>query len=484
MLFERLAEISLPLLTWTIITLPLWLSPFAPELVAYFIIAFDLYFLYKALTTAFFAGVSYYKINLASKIDFAGQLRKLPEAKEILHLVIIPNYKEPLYKLEETLNKILQNDFPYKKNLYVVLGFEEREEKAVEKAQSLKEKFKGKLNIISTFHNLAPNEVAGKASNQTFALKKAQELLKDKIKDPKKVIVTTCDADSLLPKNYFSYLTFKFLQDKNRQFHFYWAPLLLYNNFEKLPFFVRVQATISSILRLATLSQSKKNLIQISTYSTNLWLLKSVGYWEVDVIPEDWHIYLQAFLKFGEKVQTLPLYTIVSGDAVYSGGILRTLFNRYEQEKRWAWGVTDVAYLLKNFFKSKVPFWPKFKKLIYLTETHLFWPTSFFILTISASLPPLINPAFKRTTFGFYLPKLAAFILTLSTSMIIVYLYLDFKLREALKKKNDFRKLPLFIVQWYFLPAISFLLSSLPALEAHTRLLLNKKIEYKVTEKV
>ena len=44
--------------------------------------------------------------------------------------------------------------------------------------------------------------------------------------------------------------------------------------------------------------------------------------------------------------------------------------------------------------------------------------------------------------------------------------------------------LPLLFVQWYFLPIISFLFSSLPALEAHTRMLLGKKLEYKVTEKV
>ncbi len=485
MIFERLAEISLPLITWTIITLPIWLSPFWPEAVAYFIIGFDVYFLYKTINTAFYSAVSYYYINQASKIDFAKFIKQQREAKNILHLIVIPNYKEPTYKLKETIQKIAEADYPFKENFFVILGFEEREKKAKEKAKILIKSFERKLKIIPTFHKLKSNEVAGKASNQTYALKKAaEEILKNKIKDPKKTLVTVCDADSLLPKNYFSYLTYKFLNDKKREFHFYWAPLLLYNNFNQLPFFVRVQATISSILRLAHLSQSKKNLIQISTYSTNLWLLKSIGYWEVDIIPEDWHIYLQAFLKYGEKVQTVPLYTIVSGDAVYSGSLLKTFLNRYEQEKRWAWGVTDVAYLLKNFFKSRVPFWPKLKKLLYLAETHLFWPTSFFILTISASIPPLINQNFKRTTFGFYLPKLAAFILTLSTLMLVVYLYLDFRLRQALKKKSSFKKLPIFIVQWYFLPIISFLLSSLPALEAHTRLILNKKIEYKVTEKV
>ncbi len=482
--FSRLAEIILPLLTWIIITLPLWLSPFNPELVSYFIIAFDLYFLYKASMTTFFATVSFYNIRLAEKINFKARVMMEKKAKNITHLVVIPNYKEPVYKLEKTIKAITKSDYPYKNKIYVILGFEEREKEAKEKAKILENKFKNKLKLISTFHKLLPNEVAGKASNQTYALKTAVEKLKEKIKNPKNVLVTVCDADSILPQNYFSYLTYLFLNDKGRNYHFYWAPLLLYNNFYQLPFFVRVQATISSILRLATLSYNPKNLIQISTYSTNLWLLKSVGYWETDIIPEDWHIYLQAFLKYGDKVETKPMYTLTSGDAVYSGNILKTFVNRYEQEKRWAWGVTDVAYLLKNFFKSKVGFRSKLRKLVFLAETHLLWPSSFFILTISASIPPLINPVFRRTTLGFYLPKMAALILTISSLMLVVYLYLDFKLQQTLTKKGDLKKIPLFIIQWYFLPIISFLLSSLPALEAHTRLLLNKKIEYKVTEKV
>ena len=44
--------------------------------------------------------------------------------------------------------------------------------------------------------------------------------------------------------------------------------------------------------------------------------------------------------------------------------------------------------------------------------------------------------------------------------------------------------LPLMVIQWFFLPAISFFLSALPALESHTRIILKKNITYKVTEKV
>ncbi len=482
--FVRLTEAFIPLLSWAIITLPLWLSPFHPAIVAYFIIAFDLYFLYKSIVTTYFATLSYQLILRFSKVDFSKKLARLKQSSQIRHFVIIPNYKEPIHKLESTIQSIIKTDYPHK-NIYLVLAFEKREVDAAAKAEILKEKYQSHFSgIFLSYHPLTEGEESGKASNQTFAAKLVDQFVERNNWPKESVLITICDADSHLPQNYFSYLTFEYLRDKGHLYHFYWAPVLLYNNFWQLPFFVRIQATLSSIIRLSFLSQ-KDNLIQISTYSTNLWLLNKIGFWDTNIIPEDWHIYLQAFFTFGNRVKTLPLYTIVNGDAVYSGGLLRTLANRYEQEKRWAWGVTDVSYSVNRFFFSPgIDFLSKLKKIIFVAESHLLWPTSFFVLTLSALIPPLINPVFKRTVLGFLLPRLSGFILTAASTMLVLYVFLDVKLRQKVNLKVKLNSLPFLFIQWYFLPLVSFLFSSLPALEAHTRLLIGKKIKYKVTEKV
>lgn len=482
--FQRLLEIIVPVASWFLITLPLWLSPFHPALVAYFIIAFDLYFFYKAINTTYFAVVSYSEILYHAKINYKKRVENLKNTKILKHFIIVPNFKEPLYKLETTISSFIKNDFPFK-SIYLVLAFEKRENEAFEKAEILTKKYKEFFNdIIVTYHPDLPHEEPGKASNQTFAAKIVDEYTSKKKFRPEDVLITICDADSYLPKNYFSYLSFAFLKDKDRLFHFYWAPVLLYNNFWRLPLFVRIQATLSSILRLAFLSQ-RDNLIQVSTYSTTLWLLKKVKFWDVDIIPEDWHIFFQAFFTFGEKVKTIPLFTIVNGDAVYSGATLKTFASRYEQEKRWAWGVSDVGYVLKRSFQTPhIDFWTKLKKIIFVCETHLFWPVSFFILTISASIPPLVNPVFKRTVLGFLLPKLSGLILTSASAMLILYIYLDIKIRQKVNMKTNILNVPLLLVQWYLLPIVSFFFSSLPALDAHTRILLGKKLKYKVTEKI
>ena len=481
---SKLFDIFVPLLTWFLITLPVWLSPFHPALVAYFIIAFNLYFFYKAIKTAYYSVFSYQMIAVNAGVSYVRKVASLKETKDIHHFVIIPNYKEPLNKLTETI-EALKNASYSNIHIYLMLAFEEREEEAQEKARILTAKFKKHFKeIMVSYHRMEVGEVVGKASNQTCAAKLVDDFVVKKSLQRENVLITICDADSIVPKNYFAYLTYRFIKDPGRMHHFYWAPVLLYNNFWKLPFFVRMQATMSSIIRLSILPQRSK-LIQLSTYSTNLWLLKELNFWDVDIIPEDWHIFLQAFFTFGKKVETIPLYTIISGDAVYSGGIIKTFKNRYEQERRWAWGVSDASYALKRFFQAP---WndtnAKVRKLLFIMETHLLWPTSFFILTLSAFIPPLIHPSFKRTVLGFLLPKLTSFILTMSSLTIVLYVYLDIKLRQKISSKTEIKRLPFLFIQWYMLPVVSFVLSSLPALDAHTRIILGKKLDYKVTEKV
>ena len=484
-LFYRLTEAMVPFLTWVIITLPIWLSPFHPAIVAYFILAYFLYFFYKTVKTVYFAGIAYQLMQQAAKIPWYKKLQKINNWKNIRHFIVITNYKESTEKVAKTIRKIQEQDYDLKK-IHVVLAMEEREEsEASERSNKLTKDFGDKFGgFYTTYHRLEEGEVVGKASNESFAARLIDKLVNDQGWETKEILLTICDADSLLPSDYLSYLTLEFLKDKDKQYHFYWAPVLPYNNFWQLPLPIRVQSILSSIVRLSLLPQ-RDDLIQISTYSTSLWLLKSVGFWDVDIIPEDWHIWLQAFFKHGKKVKTLPIYLPISADAVLTKNLFSTFRNRYEQERRWAWGATDIPYAIKKSLETPdVPFFAKLKKIFFLIEIHLLWPTAFFILTLSAWIPGVVNRRFAGTVMGFILPRLSSVILTATSVLLLFMLYFDHKVREQIKVKTRLRHVPILFIQWYLLPIISFLFSSLPALEAHTRILLGKKLEYKVTEKV
>jgi len=474
---QRFIEIAIGLTTWAIITLPLWLSPFHPAIVAYFILLFDIYFFYKSSTTAYYSLISLLKLVSHQKIDWQKKAKKVPGYKKLNHLIIIPNYKEPLNTLTQTLDSLKDQTFPTKK-LYIVLGMEAREKDVQNKAQKLINKYQHYFaHLSASYHVLSENEVAGKASCQSSAAKQITKHLIQKGHNIKNFTITTADADSIFPKKYFSYLTLLFLSDKERFYHFYSAPFLLYRNYWQLPLLVRVKTTLDNIIRLANLARPDK-LIQVSTYSASLQLVKNINFWDINIIPEDWHIFFQAYFKYGSKVKTTPIFLPVLGDAAFS------IADRYEQEKRWAWGVTDIPYAIKKYFTSPhIPFLPKTVRLFRLVEAHIFWPSNFFLLTLAASIPPLVNPAFERTALGHTLPQLSGFIITVSTVFVVILIYVDSKTRPQREKGFKTWQTPTLLLQWITLPLVSFILSSLPSLDAHTRLMLGKKLEYKVTKK-
>lgn len=483
--FYKIVERIVPFMAILLITMPVWLSFFHPAVAAYFIIAYLIYFIYKSIKTIYFAGISFRLMEKARQIDWKQRLGSVSGGEKIQHAILIVNCRESYEKVAKSLDCIVKQTLD-SRGVVVVLAMEEAEGKdAKDRAKKLlhshKKYFK---DILVTYHTLQPGEVIGKASNAAYAGKVMDAYFQKSGVDRENVLVTVCDADSLLPSQYLAYLTYEYLIDPERLYRFYWAPVLLYNNFWKLWLPVRVQTILGSVARLAFLSM-KDDLIQISTYSTNLKLLESVGFWDTDIIPEDWHIQIQAFFKYGDKIRTTPIYIPIVRDGLRAEGTINTIKSRYAQERRWAWGLTDIPYAIKRSFETPdIPIIAKLKKIFFLTEIHLLWPTSFFFLTLSASMPSLVNPVFGRTVLGFLLPKFSSFMLTIASILLFGMMYFDYHVRKQIKIKTEWKNVPMLIIQWYLLPIISFFFSSLPALDAHMRILLGKGIDYKATKKL
>lgn len=481
---DRLLEILPGLLTWMAITAPLWLGFFYPDAVAFVLLLFMVYWFYRSAVFAVTATLAWLRIKAHQEVDWLSLAKKHPDFEKTHHLIVIPTYKETLGHLERTLTFLAKQTFPTKR-LLIVMGFEEREgQKAREKANQLKARFGQKFGAFwSTFHPDLPGEAKGKASNETHAAKDAAERIREMGLDFDLVTITSCDADSVFPDRYFACLSYLYLNDEDRYYHFYWAPYLLYNNFWRLPLPTRVQVTIGTLGRLGLLLQGHR-LIAVSTYSLSLKMLNQIGYWDTDIIPEDWHVFLQAFFYLGDKVKTVPIFLPITGDAALSTNYLKSLKARYEQERRWAWGVTDIPYAIKQSFRhTEIPLWSKVRLIVYLFESHLTWSSHFFLLTLGSTIPPLINPAFKYTALGHNLPRLARIILTTSSVFLIIITVIDVKARPARPSWFSVFKTPLLLLQYLFIPVISLLFASLPGLDAHTRLMLNKRLEYKVAEK-
>ncbi len=480
---KRTLELVPGLVSWTLIFFPIWGSLFFPLALAYFILFFDVYWFYKSFSLAITAFIAAKKIRLAEQHDWLAQAKTNKNFRKITHVVIIPNYKESVNKLRESIVSLAAQTFPTKQ-IYVVLGMEQRESQAQEKAVILIDEFKKTFGgIFATYHPDVAGEVKGKSSNQAYAGKVADDMLVEKGIDTNFATISSVDADSIFDPQYFALLAHKFLTDKKPYNKFWQSANVSYNNFWKVPAPIRVISFFGSLWRTGLLVQNDR-LVANSTYSLSFRLLKDIGFWDVDVIPEDYRIFFKAFYKLHGEVWVEPLFLKTSMDAPLSSSYIKSLKNKYDQERRWSWGVSDDPLFIKWWLTVPgVPFVRKTLMLYNVLLDHFLWPVNWFIITIAANVMPFINPAFSRTTLGYNLPRLAGIILTCCLLATLAMIIIDFRQRPKHAHASPTRQF-LFPLEFVLLPVVGFFLSTLPALISHTQLMLGKRLEYKVTEKL
>lgn len=481
---NRAVEILIPLTSWLLLTMPLWLSFWHPAIVAYIIITFDVYWLYKSALFAFHAVKSFITMTAHTAVDWHAKAEKISGFHQLYHVVIIPEYKEPIHILERTLTNLTKQDFPHER-LIIVLATEEKDPESDDVGKKLQTIFSPQFgHFIVTKHTLTEGEVAGKSSNMAHAAKEVVTYLKQKNIPLEQVTVTSCDADALIHPKYFSNVSVQFLTDTDRFDHFYQGAILFYSNIWRIPLTSRVLNTLNSVLNLSQLSQNDK-LINFSTYTLSLQTAVGAGYWGRDVIPEDYHLFFRVYFSRGSKVKTKSIFLPILVDAAESHTFFRTILNQYEQAKRWAWGVSDIPFVVRGIMlHPEIPLFDRLRRLFLLLEQHIFWPTNWFLLTLGSALPPLVNPAFGRTALGHNLSQLSSGILTICLLFLAIVIIVDWRVKPPRPREYPSWKLPILVLQWITLPVLSFFLSALPGLDAHTRLLLGKRLEYRVTEKV
>lgn len=481
---RRALEVFPGFMAWTLILFPIWGSFVIPIIVAYFILFFDIYFFYKSFSLAIYAFIASQKINWTEKQNWYEKVKLIEESKPVHHVLIIPNYKEGADKIRLTLQALAKQTYPISR-LHVVLALEQREKEAHERAKILITEFNHVFgSIFATYHPDVPHEVKGKSSNEAYAGRAAYNTLFEKGGlDINYATASSVDADSIFHKEFFAHLTYKFLADPNRYNKFWQSATVYHNNIWKVPAPTRIISFFGSLWRTALLMQGDR-LITNATYSLSFKLLKQIDFWDVDVIPEDYRIFFKAFFRMKGQIWVEPIFLKTSMDAPQSIGYFNSLKNKYNQERRWAWGVSDDHLFIKWWLTVPgVPFLRKTFLLYFVLLDHILWPTNWFIVTVAANIMAILNPVFSRTSLGYHLPQLAGFLLNSALVALVVMLYIDYKNRPENVHLPLRRKL-LFPFEFLLMPIVGFFLSALPALISHTQLMLGKRLEYKVTEKV
>ncbi|MBU2051834.1 hypothetical protein KKH13_01350, partial [Patescibacteria group bacterium] len=298
------------------------------------------------------------------------------------------------------------------------------------------------------------------------------------------ITITSNDADAVLHPQYFSYLTFKFLDDPHRYQRIWQSAIQFYNNIWRLPLLSRAYNRVSSVIQTSVLLR-KDRMINFSTYSLSLKLVVTIDYWDTDVIPEDYRMFFKAYFATRGKLEVEPIFLPSWCDAAESTTWWKTTINQYEQVKRWAWGVSDDAYVIYKWLKVKhMPFWEKSIRAFYVIKDHILWPVTWFAITLGANIPPLLNQDFNRTIIGRTLPQVSSAILTLSLVALLAIIFVDWQQKPKAPVGTSWLRRFLSPFEFVLLPVVGFLFTALPGLDAHTRLMLGRYLEYRVTEKV
>ena len=516
----RLWEIIPGLSVWLTLILPIILAFFLPRATGLFILFYTVLWLSRSFLYSYYMLHGYAKMRRYMTInwlryltnfhhdDFSDMLnRSLPDAKralegqyekykknspnqrkkyeDIYHIVIVPTYKEDIKILLHSFQGIADANYDHKR-IIVVLATEERDRvRAIKNANILKQKFKnnfGHFWVVEHPSNL-PNEIPGKGSNIHFAGREVAKRIKKIGLEPSNIVVTTIDADNIIHPDYLPCLTLHYIADPNRKKRSYQSLPLFFNNIWQVPIFNRLVALTSSFWHIIQ-SGRPNRLRNFAAHSQPFDALIEMDFWSKTSIVEDGHQFWRAYFHFKGDHEVIPLFMPIYQDAVELDTYWGTLKGQYFQLRRWAWGVTDIAFVINKIWqmRKELPILKSLKRLYILIEGHYMWATAPLIITMTSVTPRLIGQFFKQSVQAYNL----AFLLSVLFKFALVGIFVSLLISLVMLPKHPrgWRgRISLFFMIM-LLPINTIIFGAIPAIDAQTRLIFNKRLDFNVTKKV
>ena len=467
-------------------------SYFKPSWVAIFIICFCFYYLFRILYFSLHQIVGYFKVKNHLKRDWLKELKKIkrpggyPGWKNIYHIIILPTYKEGIEIVKESLDALVRSNYP-KEKMIVVLALEQRaREKSEKMGKILAAKYADKFYkfLISIHPENIAGEISGKGSNVAWAGKEVKKFIDGLKISYENILVSTFDIDTKVFPQYFACLTWYYLTEKDPMNASYQPVPVYNNNIWSAPAFSRVVSTSNTFWQMIQQERAEK-LTTYSSHSIPGKVFFEVGY-PSNVVSDDSRIFWRAYLYYNGNYRVVPIYYLVSMDAVMASNLWRTALNQYKQQRRWAWGCDEIPYIMFGFWKNKkIPILSKISHLYTILDGFWSWATAALLLFLLGWLPILLGgQKFNFTVLSFNLPILTSRIMTVSMVGMFVSAILSTMLLPPLPKgMSKFKKISVFL-QWIFLPVTLIVFGAFPALDAQIRLMLGKYMGFWATEKV
>ncbi|MDD5040251.1 MAG: glycosyltransferase family 2 protein [Patescibacteria group bacterium] len=483
----RLLEVIPGLMVWATLILSIGLSFIAPIWVMYFIIAYDLFWLFRILYMFCFMIISYSRFRKTLRINWLERIRSLPGWERYYQLVFIPTYKEPYEVLRDSFSALKANRYPLDKMIIVFAGEEKDKDSFLEYATRIQKEFGASFfKILVTVHpSGVAGEVAGKGSNIAWAGRKAREFI-DQLHIPyENVIVSSFDSDTCVHPDYFTYLTYTYATHPNPTRASYQPLALFNNNVWDSPALTRV-ISYSTTFWLMTEQLRPERMFTFSSHSMSFKALVDVDFWQSDIVTEDSRICLQCMMEYDGDYEVVPLYMPVSMDVVLGKTFRETIKAQYVQQRRWAYGVENFPYMVWNFGRNKrMPLIKKIRYIFNQLEGVYSWATAPILIFILGRLPIWVaNHRQLTSVVTQNTPDILQVLMTAAMVGIIIQAAFSTSLLPPRPAKHSKMKLFSMIIQWVLVPVTLIVFGSIPAIEAQTRLMLGKYLGFHVTAKV
>jgi hypothetical protein len=233
----------------------------------------------------------------------------------------------------------------------------------------------------------------------------------------------------------------------------------------------------------------------MSSYSLSLRLLDSSGYWDPDVIADEWHMFIKAYFNREGKVELERVFLPFMATAVTGHTWWEAVKNRYLQTLRHAWGSKEVGYILAKMLEHpEIQFQDSFRLLFRVAHDILLAGAGWVILTVGSQLPILLHPR-MAPPMGEILQN-PSLLLNYPTHILlsvagvlvvvlgIIFWYQDVIVRPPRNRYVSLKERLLTLLSFPLLPIMTLIVVALPTLQAQTRLLVGIPLRFKVSKKV
>ncbi|MFA7255845.1 MAG: glycosyltransferase family 2 protein [Candidatus Omnitrophota bacterium] len=525
---QRFFETLPGLTSWTLILGLVALSIWMPLAAAIAVIVFMLAWVLRLFYLTIFLLLSYVRLSIEKDTDWLGRIRGMdrfeaylaetregchakdwykrishwahqkdleklkasgdvpPRSSEIFHLVVIPVVKESPSVVAANVLSVAHNK-AFAGQTMIVLAVEARAEESVrEGMKRIADEYRGRFMefLVVEHPDGLPGEARVKGANTSYAARAAAKYFEERKIPFGNVIVSCFDADTVVGPDYFACLTYCFMNCPDRHRASFQPIPVFHNNIWEVPGFARVIETGSSFFQLIETTDPER-LVTFSSHSMSFKALVDVGYWSVDMISEDSGIFWKSYLYFEGQYQVVPMPITLSMDIVDAGSWWGTVGSLYKQKRRWAWGVENFPLVMRGFLASKkISLSDKLQHGFKLFEGQVTWAALPFLLTFVGWLPAIsAGNEFSNTVLYYNASRFTQAIFGLSTIALLGTIIMSLWLLPKKKKRFSLFWTLIHGLEWFLVPFILVFLSAMPALDAQTRLMFNKRMEFWVSDK-